>query len=158
LLPNGKVDRKNLTFGTSARVLEQRRFVAPQTEVEGKMAQLWCEVLGLEQIGIHENFFELGGHSLMVIQVIARIRKVFEVEIPVRSLFEEPTIERSAKAVEESMAKGIKARMPIAARRRPASSANGREALMAHLGTMSEDEVHQLLSQILHERAVRETT
>ena len=158
LLPNGKVDRRNLSFATSARLVEHRRYVAPRTEVEEKMARVWCEVLGLEEVGIHDNFFELGGHSLMVIQVIARIRRVFEVEIPVRSLFEEPTIERSAKTVEASLAKGIKARMPIAARRRPASSPNGRETLIAQLGTMSEDEVHALLSQILREKAVRQTT
>ncbi len=158
LLPNGKVDRRNLSFATSARVLEHRRYIAPRTETEEKMARVWCEVLGLEEIGIQDNFFGLGGHSLMVIQVIARIRKVFEVEIPVRSLFEDPTIERSAKAVEESLAKGVKARLPIAARRKPAAPGNGREALMAQLGAMSEDEVHALLNQVLRERAVRETS
>jgi acyl carrier protein len=132
--------------------------VAPRTDVEEKIARVWGEVLGVGEVGIHDNFFELGGHSLMVIQVIARIRRVFEVEIPVRSLFEEPTIERSARVVEESLAKGIKAKMPITPRRRPTPATNGRDALMAQLGTMSEDEVHQLLSQLLREKAVREMT
>ncbi len=157
LLPNGKVDRRNLPSGTAARLLEHRRFMAPRTEIEEKIARVWREVLGVKQLGIQDNFFELGGHSLMVIQVIARIRKVFEVEIPVRSLFEEPTIERSARAVEDSLAKGIKARTPIAARRKPASPAGGREALLAQLGALTEDEVQALLREVLREKAVRET-
>ena len=113
LLPNGKVDRRAVSLGTNGRSILDHGHVGPLTDTQEKLAQIWREVLEIEQMGIEDNFFELGGHSLMVMQVVARIRKVFGVEVPVISLFEEPTIAGLAAEVEEAKAKGIKARIPI---------------------------------------------
>lgn len=93
LLPNGKVDRRALP--TEIGQLSSRiPFVAPRTALERMLALIWAEVLQtpLEEIGVHDDFFALGGHSLHVTKVIARIRKWFGVELPLRELFERPTI------------------------------------------------------------------
>jgi acyl carrier protein len=102
-----------LSLGTNGRSILDHSHVGPLTDTQEKLAQIWREVLETEQMGIEDNFFELGGHSLMVMQVVARIRKVFGVEVPVISLFEEPTIAGLAAEVEEAKAKGITARIPI---------------------------------------------
>ena len=67
-------------------------FVAPQTQVESLIAEVWQEVLGIERISVHDDFFQLGGHSLVAAQVIIRLRQAFQVELPVQSLFEAPTV------------------------------------------------------------------
>jgi acyl-CoA synthetase (AMP-forming)/AMP-acid ligase II/acyl carrier protein len=75
-------------------------FVAPNTAVEQQLAGIWIEALGIERVGIHDNFFELGGHSLLATQVISRVRESFQVEVPLRQLFEGPTIDGLAGLVE----------------------------------------------------------
>ncbi|MGH8719378.1 MAG: phosphopantetheine-binding protein, partial [Burkholderiales bacterium] len=70
--------------------------VAPRTPIEKTIAAIWAEVLKLKKIGIHDNFFDLGGHSLLATQVIARVRTALHCELPLRALFEAPTIERLA--------------------------------------------------------------
>jgi acyl carrier protein len=75
--------------------------VAPRTPTEESLAQVWAEVLKLEQVGVEEDFFELGGHSLLATQVITRVRDVFKLPIELRALFEAPTIsEFAAKVVD----------------------------------------------------------
>jgi acyl carrier protein len=66
--------------------------VAPRSPIEQQLADIWAEVLRLERVGIHDNFFEFGGHSLLATQVISRLRQAFGVELPVRTLFEAPTV------------------------------------------------------------------
>lgn len=100
LTPNGKVNRRALSEPTTSRPKLAQTFVAPHTPTEELLAGIWSDVLGLEQIGIHDNFFDLGGHSLRATQVIALIRKVFAKEIPLHSLFEAPTIARLAQSIE----------------------------------------------------------
>jgi acyl carrier protein len=68
-------------------------YVAPRNALEQQIVDIWQTLLGIEPVGIHDNFFELGGHSLLAIQVISRLRKTFQVEVPIRSLFETPTVE-----------------------------------------------------------------
>lgn len=92
LTPNGKVDRKKLPVPDQSRPEQAEDFVAPATSTEKTIAEVWCEVLGLNQIGIRDNFFELGGDSLQAIRVVSRLRLAFEVEVPVAALFESPTI------------------------------------------------------------------
>jgi amino acid adenylation domain-containing protein len=100
LTPNGKVDRRALPPVNLVSVVGLTAAQAPQTEIEQKLAALWMRLLGLPQVGIHDNFFELGGHSLLATQLMSRIRDVLQVEVPLRSLFEAPTIAGLAKQIE----------------------------------------------------------
>jgi amino acid adenylation domain-containing protein len=90
--PNGKIDRKALPAPDRGRAAVTRAYVPPQTPTEIQLATIWSEVLGIATIGLHDNFFELGGHSLLATQVVSRVRSVFGVELPLRALFEQPTV------------------------------------------------------------------
>ena len=96
LTPNGKVDRAALP---APRLDSEATQIAPRTEFEEKLAGIWREVLSLERVGIHDNFFELGGHSLLATQAITRMRSEFQTHLPVRTLFEYPTIAALAAAI-----------------------------------------------------------
>jgi amino acid adenylation domain-containing protein len=96
LTPNGKVDRRALPAPEWGA---ESAYVAPRDPVEEQLAELWCAVLKAERIGIRDDFFEMGGHSLLATQLIARVREAFGVEIPLRSLFQAPTIESFAEVV-----------------------------------------------------------
>lgn len=85
----------------------QNPYVAPQSEIEQKIAVIWQELIGTEQVGIHDNFFTLGGDSLMGTVIISQIRKNFQVELPVRSLFEAPTVAELALIIEEILIEEI---------------------------------------------------
>ena len=99
LTANGKVDRRALR--AIAPTTERADvFQAPQTTIEQTLATLWQQILGLESIGIHDNFFELGGHSLLATQLMSRVRDAFHMEVPLRSLFDTPTIASLATAIE----------------------------------------------------------
>ncbi|MBI0379469.1 amino acid adenylation domain-containing protein, partial [Streptomyces albiflaviniger] len=107
LTSNGKLDRRRLPVPEVGRPELDVRFVAPRDVVEEVVAQIWCAVLGVDRIGVHDDFFELGGHSLLVIQVMARIRKLLGVEVPLRELFDAPTVEELAARVRAEQAKGL---------------------------------------------------
>jgi len=99
LTPHGKVDRHALPAPYGARPVLEKAFVAPRNRIEEILAETWAKVLGLEQVGIHDNFFELGGHSLLATQVVARLRDAFQVELPLRIVFEYPTIAGLAETI-----------------------------------------------------------
>ncbi|MEG4277142.1 amino acid adenylation domain-containing protein [Microcoleus sp. MON1_C1] len=92
LTPNGKIDRRSLPAPDTKTAEFESNFTEPRTPDEQLIAEIWAEVLGLERVGIHDNFFELGGHSLLATQAISRLREAFQVEVPLRSLFESPTV------------------------------------------------------------------
>ncbi|MEG3990487.1 amino acid adenylation domain-containing protein [Microcoleus sp. S28C3] len=92
LTPNGKIDRQKL-LAPAIKISEVAQdYVAPQTPVEEVVAGIWAEVLGLERVGIRDKFLELGGHSLLVTQIATRMRDTFQVELPLRTLFESATV------------------------------------------------------------------
>jgi amino acid adenylation domain-containing protein len=99
LTANGKVDRRNLPGPDQSRPEQESSFVAPRTPVEELLAQIWAEVLKLDQVGVHDNFFELGGHSLLLTQVASRIQRAFLVLLPLRILFDAPTIADLSAAI-----------------------------------------------------------
>src|SRR5262249_39561959 len=110
LTPNGKVDRQALPAPTSARPELEDTFVAPGTPAEEVLAGIWAELLGVEQVGIHDNFFDLGGHSLLATQVVSRVREFFHVEIALRQVFETPTVVGLAQSIDlalEKMTSGL---------------------------------------------------
>ena len=100
LTANGKVDRRALPAPDRMRPDLQEAFVAPRSQSEELVASIWGNVLGVERIGVYDSFFELGGHSLLVVQIVSRIREVFEVELPVRALFEAPTVAGLTECIE----------------------------------------------------------
>jgi amino acid adenylation domain-containing protein len=91
LTPSGKLDRRALPEPGGARP-EVAEFVAPRTPVEEALAAIWREVLGVDRVGVHDRFFDLGGHSLLATQVISRIQRSLGAELPLRALFEAPTV------------------------------------------------------------------
>jgi amino acid adenylation domain-containing protein len=100
LTPNGKVDRRVLPAVDTLSLDTKEDYVAPRTTVEEELARIWRQVLGKQQVGVHDNFFELGGHSLLATQLTSRIRDRFKVELPVRILFEAPTMAMLARHIE----------------------------------------------------------
>jgi acyl carrier protein len=99
---SGKVDRKALPAPGQLRAELEKLFTPPRTPIEATLVEIWTEVLGIDRVGIDDNFFEMGGHSLLVFQVISRVREAFGVDLPLRALFEAPTIEQQALAVIEA--------------------------------------------------------
>jgi amino acid adenylation domain-containing protein/thioester reductase-like protein len=106
ITPNGKVDRQALPPPGLSRSALEAGYVAPRTPIEEQLAKIWAEVLGVESVGIQDNFFHLGGHSLLVTQLVFRVWETFQVELPLRSLFEMPTIADLAKNIEAACQTG----------------------------------------------------
>lgn len=99
LTQNGKVDRRALPEPEQGHGVLSTEFEAPATSVEEKLASIWQEVLGLEKVGRHDDFFELGGHSLLATQAMARTAEAFDVELPLRTLFEATSIAALAEEI-----------------------------------------------------------
>jgi amino acid adenylation domain-containing protein len=106
LTRNGKVDRGALPAPEEERPELEQVYVAPRTPVEEMLAGLWESVLRVRRVGAHDNFFELGGHSLLATQLISRVRNAFALEIPLRRLFDEPTVAGLAQVIEAEMRAG----------------------------------------------------
>lgn len=92
LTPNGKIDRRALPEPENKRKNLETALVLPRTPLEQSLALIWCEILDIDQVGIHDNFFELGGHSLLTAQLIAKIKETLHTDIPLFYLFKDPTI------------------------------------------------------------------
>jgi len=132
LTPNHKVDRRALPDPEPGAHSGTREIVPPRDGVEQAIAGVWQRLLGLDAVGIHENFFELGGHSLLGIRVIAALRDELGVEIPLRAVFEKPTVANLALAVTQARVE------------QAADSEVG--ALLDNLEDLSDEEVEALLS------------
>ena len=104
LTATGKVDRRALPAPDQSRPELEIRYVAPKTEFEKKVAGIWCELFDIEKIGINDNFFRLGGHSLMATRLMNRVVNQFDVELPVKALWEAPTIAELAVVILQAQA------------------------------------------------------
>jgi amino acid adenylation domain-containing protein len=102
LTPSGKLNRRALPAPDLPAAAELASAIAARTPVEEALTQIWREILELPRVGVQDNFFELGGHSLLATRVISRIRDEFNVDLPVRRMFETPTIEALALSVVEA--------------------------------------------------------
>jgi amino acid adenylation domain-containing protein len=100
LTPNGKIDRKSLPAPDPSLRQVGSTYVAPSTTLEQELASIWADVLRLDQVGIHDNFFKIGGHSLLATQVISRIRNTYGVDLPLRTIFNHPTIAQLKEDIE----------------------------------------------------------
>jgi amino acid adenylation domain-containing protein len=110
MTPNGKLDRAALPDPLIASTeSSQEEFDAPQTEVEQRVSKIVCHLLGMESVSMRDNFFQLGGHSLFGAQVIARVRDEFGIELQLRQVFEQPSVELLARRIEEEIILSIQA-------------------------------------------------
>ncbi len=106
LTPNGKVDRRALPAPEADGSGQEHDHVAPRTPVEDVLAGIWAAVLRVDRVSVMDNFFELGGHSLLATQVIGRLRSIFAVDVPLRALFEAPTVAGLATHIEAALRGG----------------------------------------------------
>jgi amino acid adenylation domain-containing protein len=126
-----KVDRQALPPPAQTRTAAGAAYVAPSTPVEEKLTEIWSQVLGVPQVGVLDDFFELGGHSLLATQIASRVRDIYHVELPLRTLFDAPTVAELAVVVAQSLAEQ--------------ESDDEIEALLAELDNLSDDEAQALL-------------
>ncbi len=149
LSSNGKPDRRRLPAPEVDSSSLTEHYVPPRTSIEETLTSIWAELLGIEHIGVYDNFFELGGHSLLATQVISRIKSVFQVELPVRSLFEQPSVAELAQTIaqiqdirtETSFIPTIMA----SNNQNVATNEQDAERLLEQLDTLSAEEVDALL-------------
>lgn len=107
MTPGGKVDRKALPEPEVLRPKVETEYVAPRTETEARLAEIMASVLKIDKVGVFDNFFELGGHSMMGTQIVSQLREEYLVELPLRTLFENPTVDGIARAITEEQASQI---------------------------------------------------
>jgi acyl-coenzyme A synthetase/AMP-(fatty) acid ligase/acyl carrier protein len=137
---SGKPDRRALaameTVPGSAAIGQRSEletaYVAPRTPLEETLTHIWAEVIGVERVGVYDNFFELGGHSLLATQLISRLRNEFQVELPLRRLFEQPTVADLAQIISQQLAEQ--------------EDAKEMEQLLAELELLSDEEARQMLA------------
>jgi acyl-coenzyme A synthetase/AMP-(fatty) acid ligase len=97
LTHSGKIDRNALPEPSSERAVLKQKYVSPSTDMEKKLVRIWCEVLELEEVGIHDNFFDIGGSSILGMVVCTKIQEDFNVDMPILKVFENPTIHAIGK-------------------------------------------------------------
>jgi amino acid adenylation domain-containing protein len=130
---NGKINYQALPTLEEARRNMKRNIVAPRTPTEETLVGIWSQALGVEAVSVNDNFFELGGHSLLATRVITRIREYFNVELPLRIMFEEPTVAGLALAVTQMQLNE--------------ESDEKVERLITELKLMSADDIRRMLKQ-----------
>ncbi|HEU4561405.1 MAG TPA: amino acid adenylation domain-containing protein [Longimicrobium sp.] len=111
LTPSGKADRRALP-APDASAAAAHAYVAPRTPTEARLAGIFAEVLGVERVGVHDGFFDAGGHSLLVVRVVTRLRAALGVEVPVRAMFEAPSVAELAARVDALLREGATDQAP----------------------------------------------
>ncbi len=139
LTPTGKVDRLALPAPSRMRPELDARFVAPRTPVEATLCAIWGEVLGLDEVGVHDPFLELGGNSLAASRVITRIIETFGTDLPLGTLFEAPTVAELAAAIVESLEQG--------------PEREEMDRILAELERLSDEEAERLLTREVPQRS-----
>jgi hypothetical protein len=139
LTPTGKLDRNALPSPGRSRPKLDVPFVAPRTAAERQLAQIWAEVLALDQVGIHDNFLDLGGHSLMATQIVSRIITGLRVELAVKSMLDAPTVAEMAIVITQNEAQK--------------AGEEGLNRMLDELETLSDYEAKQLLDEKAKDRA-----
>ena len=145
LLPSGKVDLRALP-PPPGNANASSRLVGPRTPTEAKLAAFWRELLEVPEVGVTDDFFDVGGNSLLAMQLLARIRKHFEVDIPVRALFDTPTINWLAREIETAKAQGRNSRHREI-RPQPRAEPN-LDLLARELSKLSPEQIEFLLRQV----------
>jgi acyl carrier protein len=107
--PAGRIDLAALPEADAPSAAAERPLVEPRNEIEEIIAEIWREALHVDQLSVFDGFFELGGHSLLLLQVLRRLSDAFELEIPLRSIYEERTVAALAKKVEELLIAEVQA-------------------------------------------------
>ncbi|MFJ9106243.1 amino acid adenylation domain-containing protein [Streptomyces sp. NPDC102405] len=120
---NGKLDLRALPAPDGTRPDLAQDFVTPRTAAEATVAAVWAQVLGMDRVGAHDNFFDLGGHSLLATQIISRLRQSVGAEIPLRTLFEGPTVEAMAARIQQLTGRPHHADVPLRRRENTAGAA-----------------------------------
>jgi acyl-coenzyme A synthetase/AMP-(fatty) acid ligase/acyl carrier protein len=100
--PNGKIDRLHLPSPTGERPWLDIPFVSAATNTEEDLSQIWSEVLEIDQVGIHDNFFDLGGNSLAASRIMSRVLRTFQLELPIKTIFEAPTVAGMGAIIERN--------------------------------------------------------
>jgi acyl carrier protein len=100
LTANGKIDRKALPLPDISQL--QATYVAPRTETEQLLCEIWQDLLGIERVGITDNFFALGGHSLLAMRLVAKVDERFGIEVVLRDIFAQPVLKQQAVVIEAS--------------------------------------------------------
>jgi len=131
--PHGKLDRRALPAPDPIRPELETTFVAPQTPVEKVLGGIFADVFGIERVGIHDNFFDLGGHSLLATLIVSRIRATFKADLPLRRLFDAPTVAGLAAALLQDP--GERERIEKTAR------------LVLEVARLSEDQAERMLDE-----------
>jgi len=131
-----ELDKIQPSRSLHSRPALENAYVAPTNEIEQTIAEIWQDLLGIEQIGIHDNLFELGGHSLLAIQVTSRIRDIFAVQMPMRRFFESPTVAELALAIAEGQVGDV-----------IGEDKQSLEALLSKAEGLSDDELDRLLAE-----------
>jgi acyl carrier protein len=108
-------------------------FVAPRTPIESRLAEIWSEVLSIDQVGVNDNFLDLGGHSLAATRVVSQVIKHFQVDLPLKSLFESRTVAEMARLITEHRAEKL--------------SEHELQSILKDLESMSDDQAQGLLSE-----------
>jgi acyl carrier protein len=134
---NGASGSAAATAAVYARPSLSTQFAAARTEAEKSIAGVWENLLGVAPIGIHDKFFELGGHSLLAIQVLTRLREIFDLDLPVQLIFEAPTIAQLAESIEQ-----LKATPSTAVTDDPSL-----DEMLKLVESLSEDELEALLKE-----------
>ena len=174
LTPNGKVDKKALPAPEQSAT-QAHEYIAPRNDIEAQIAAIWQNLLGIDAVSVNANFFELGGHSLLATQVMSRLREHFDIELPLRTLFEQPSIEQLAAVVASSTAQSLlppitpvdhaqplplsfnQQRLWFIQQMEPASSAYNMPVALRIRGALDANALEQAFRQLIERHAVLRT-